>query len=224
VAAAAITLVVLVAMWAGVAGAWIDGALTREAASSDELDLAWSPAGSSSWRALAVRIAAHSPTLLAIAYAIVRVALVSYAQLTALDEPGVPVVARVLGRVPDAIVLVVIAWLLGEVVGALAARRLAAGMSEAAALRGALRQLLSARGLATFVATTAVLLAVAVPFGLAAQRAWEHVRSDLLVGVDALQLGAAIVVLVATWVLGLIVVGAALAWRATAWTAELSTD
>ncbi|HET7182936.1 MAG TPA: hypothetical protein VFI15_11950 [Candidatus Limnocylindrales bacterium] len=223
VGAASISLVVLVAAWAGVVGAWIDAALTREAASSDELDLAWSPGGLSSWRAFGIRITAHIPTLLAIGYAIVRIATISYTELTAPDEPGVPVVERVLGQVPDALALVVIAWLLGEAVGALAVRRVSAGMSETAALLVSVRQLLSPRGLATLVATTIVLLAVALPFALAAQRAWEHVRGYLLFGVDAMQLTAAIVVLVATWVLGLAIVGAALAWRATAWTAEVTT-
>ena len=88
------------------------------------------------------------------------------------------------------------------------------------ALFGSVRQVLAPRGLATFAATTALLLATGLPFALAAQRAWEHVRSYLLFGADAVQLTAAVVVLVSTWVLGLAIVGAALAWRATAWTVE----
>lgn len=224
VGAAVLTLVIVVLAWAGMAGEWIDGALVREVASSDELDLMWAPKAVSAQRAAALRLAAHVPTLLALAYAGVRVVYVSYAQLTSPDDAGIPVADRVLTRVPDAVVVVLVAWLAGEVVGGLAVRRAATGMGTRAALLGSLRQLLSPRGLATFGATTAALLAVGIPFGLAAQRAWEHVRSYLLVGVEPLQLGAAIVVLVATWVLGLAIIGAALAWRATAWTAEVAAD
>jgi hypothetical protein len=221
--ATTLTTVILLLGWAGLAGSWLDVALLRDAAVSDELELGWEPGRLSSTRAFALRLAAHIPTLLAIGYATIRVALVSYAQLTSPDDPGVPIVDRVLGRVPDAITLVAITWLIGEVVGGLAARRVAAGMGTRAALLGSVRQLVSPRGLATFVVTTAVLLATAIPFGLAAERAWEHVRSYLLFGVDPIQLTSAVIVLVATWVLGLSVVGAALAWRATAWTSEVQT-
>jgi len=57
---------------------------------------------------------------------------------------------------------------------------------------------------------------------LAAGRAWEHLRGYLLDGADTVQLWAALTLLVATWVLGLAVLGAGLAWRATAWTAEVT--
>jgi hypothetical protein len=222
--AAILTLVFLLLAWAGLAGSWIDAALVRDAASSDELDLAWAPEPVTAWRAFALRLAAHIPTLLALGYATVRLVFVSYAQLTSPDDAGIPVADRVIARVPDALVVVLVAWLVGEAVGGLATRRAAAGLGTRAALVGAVGQLLSPRGLATFAATSAVLLAVGIPFGLAAQRAWEHVRSYLLMGVDPLPLGAAIVVLVATWVLGLSIIGAALAWRATAWTAETRPD
>ena len=221
--AALLTILLLLLGWAGLAGSWLDVALARDAAASDELDLAWQPGRLSSSRAFTLRLAAHVPTLIAIGYATVRVVFVSYDQFTSPDDPGVPIIDRVLGRVPAAVALVVATGLVGEVVGGLAARRAAAGLGTRAALVGSVRQALAPRGLATFAATTAVLLAVAIPFGLAAERSWEHVRSYLLFGVDAVQLTAAIVVLVATFVLGLAIVGAALAWRATAWTAETTT-
>lgn len=222
VGALTLTTVLVLLGWAGLAGSWLDVALVRDAAASDELDLGWEPARLSSTRAFVLRLTAHVPTLLAIGYALVRVVFVSYEQFTSPQDPGVPIVDRVIGRVPDAVALVGVTWLLGEVVGGLAARRVAAGLGTRAAFIGSLRQVFAPRGLATFAATTAVLLATAIPFGLAAERAWEHVRSYLLFGVDPVQLTSAIVVLVATWVLGLAIVGAALAWRATAWTAEVT--
>lgn len=206
---------------AALAGAWLDAALVREAAASDELDLAWTPGEVSIWRACGLRLVAHLPTVLALGYASARVVTVAFEQFTRPDDPGVAIVDRVVARVPDAILVVLVAWLAGEVVGGLAARRAEAGMTDRAALGRSVRQLLAPRGLATLAVTTALLVATALPFALAAGRAWEHARSSLLVGVDAVQLVAAVVVLVATWALGLAIVGAALAFRATAWTAEV---
>jgi len=223
-AVAVVTMVVTGLAWAGLAGSWFDVVLVREAATSDELDVGWQPVPVSSGRAFGMRLLAHLPTLLALSYALVRIVLVSYQQFTAPDDAGVPIVDRVVGRVPDAILAVTVAWLAGEVVGGLAVRRAAAGMGTRAAVIGSFRQLLRPRGLATFGATTAVVVGVAVPFALAIGRAWDHLRSYLLFGVEAPQLTAALVVLVCTWVLGLVVLGAALALRATAWTAEVGSS
>jgi hypothetical protein len=220
-AVAVTTMVVTGLAWAGLAGAWFDVALVREAATSDELDVDWQPVPVSSSQAFGLRLLAHLPTVVALGYAIMRIVLVSYQQFTAPDDPGVPILDRVVGRVPDAVAAVVVTWLAGEVVGGLALRRATAGVGVRSALAGSYRQLLHPRGLATFVATSAILAGVGVPFALAVGRAWEHLRSYLLFGADVTQLTAALVVLVSTWVLGLVVLGAALALRATAWTAEV---
>lgn len=206
---------------AGVAGSWLDLALARDGASSDDLDLASAQSDGSPWQALGLRLVAHIPTLLVLGYGIVRVAAVGYEEFTAPGETGgTPVVARVLGRVPEVVALLIAAWLVGEAVGSLAARRAAAGATAIAALRAAVRQVLSPRGLATLGLTSVVLLGLLVPFGLAAGRTWEHLRTYLLDGVDVVPLAAALILFVGTWVLGLAIVGAGLAWRATAWTAE----
>jgi hypothetical protein len=208
---------------AGAAGSWLDLALLRDASESDELDLGWRPAHRSAWQALGVRLFAHVPTLLALAYAVARLGAVGYEEVTAPGETGgVPIVDRIVGRVPDVVGLLVVAWLVGEAVGALAARRVTAGMATAPALLGSLRQLLTRRGLATLGVTSAALVAIWVSFVLAAGRAWEHLRAYLFEGVPAIPLGAALVLFVGTWILGLAVLGAGLAWRATAWTAEVA--
>jgi hypothetical protein len=80
---------------------------------------------------------------------------------------------------------------------------------------------LGVRGIATLLATSAVVGGILVAFVFAIGRAWEQLRGDLLDGADVLQLWAALILLVATWVLGLSILGAGLAWRATAWTAEV---
>jgi hypothetical protein len=207
---------------AGAAGSWLDLALVRDAAANDELELGWQPAQPSAWLALSVRLLAHVPSLLVLAYGVMRIAAVGYEEFTAPGETGgVPVVDRVVGRVPDVVALLVIAWLAGEAVGALAARRVAAGASTPSALVASVRQLLAPRGLATLGITSVVLLGMWIPFVLVAGRTWEHLRAYLLEGVPVVPLAAALVLFVGTWILGLAIIGAGLAWRATAWTAEV---
>jgi hypothetical protein len=207
---------------AALAGSWLDLALVRAAATDEDVDLGWAPHRASVRDALAIRLTAHLPTLLALGYAVVRLISVGYDELTAPGETTAPVVERVLDRAPEAVLFVIVAWLAGETIGPLAARRAAAGMPTTAALVASARQALGLRGLATFAATSALLLGALVPFLLAAGKTWTHLRAYLLDGAADVQLAAALVVFVATWVLGLSVAGAILAWRATAWTAEVA--
>jgi hypothetical protein len=206
---------------AGLAGAWLDLALVREATEDEDVDAGWRPIHASATEALAIRLTAHVPTLLALGYGFLRTLAVAYEEFTSPTDSGVQIVDRVLAREPDVVILVLLAWLGGEAVGSLAARRVAAGARPLPALLASVRQVLGLRGLATLAITSGVLLALLAPFALAVGRAWEHLRGYLLDGADAVQLWAALVLLVATWVLGLAIVGAGLAWRATAWTAEV---
>jgi hypothetical protein len=208
----------------GLAGAWFDLALARDAAEDEDLELAPSPAGISAAEAFRIRLLAHIPTAVALAYAAYRVVTLAYDELVSPGDPTVSVVTRVLDRAPDALAFVVLAWLAGETVGALAVRRVAAGATIRPALFQSLRQLVSLRGLATLAATSAVLIGIGAPFLLALGRAWEHVRTYVLEQVDVAPLAAALVLLVGTWILGLSVLGAGLAWRASAWTVEVARD
>lgn len=209
---------------AGLAGSWLDLALVREAAEDEDIDRGWRPVRGSVVQALSIRLTAHLPTLLAIGYGFLRVVEVAYEEFTSPSDAGVPINDRVLIRIPDVIVLLVVAWLVGETVGSLAARRAAAGTRATRALLASVRQVLSPRGLATLGLTSAVIAGLLIPFILATGRAWENLRTYLLDGANTVQLGAALVLLVASWVLGLSILGAGLAWRATAWTAEVASD
>lgn len=208
---------------AALAGSWLDLALVREATEDEDVDRGWRPAHASVVQALSIRLAAHLPTLLAVAYSFLRLVNVGYAEFTSPSDAGVPIVDRVLVRVPDVVLVVVAAWLVGETVGSLAARRASTGTRASNALVASVRQVVSLRGLATLMLTSAVIAGLMLPFTLAASRAWEHLRGYLLDGADTVQLGAALVLLVASWVLGLAILGAGLAWRATAWTAEVAS-
>jgi len=204
----------------GLAGAWFDIALAREVSEDEDLDLPANRARISAAEAFRIRLLAHVPTALALAYAAVRVVALTYDELISPGDPTVSVVARVFDRAPDAIALVIVAWLAGEAVGALAVRRAAAGATTGAAVRRSIRQLASRRGLATLGVTSLILVAIGAPFLLALGRTWEHVRAYVLEQVDVVPLAAALVLLVGTWILGLSVLGAGLAWRASAWTVE----
>ena len=208
---------------AGLAGSWLDLALVREAADDEDLDLGWAPDRDSARRAFGIRLLVHLPTLAALAYASVRLVVAIYEESLSPGDPALSMAARVLQRAPDALIVVLVAWLVGETLGSLAARRGSTGEPVSAALGASARQLISPRGLATFGLTTLALPMLAVPFLLAMGRAWEHLRAYLLDGVDPVFLGAALIVLVSTWALGLALLGAGLAWRALAWTVEVRT-
>ena len=218
--AALLGLAVGVVVALALAGTWLDNALAREAETAAELDLRVAEDVPSAWRTLAIRLLAHLPTLVALAYALVRIVIVTYQELLAPGNPAVPIALRVIARAPDAVVIAGVAWLVGEAVGGIAARRAAEGESIGGSLRGAIRDVLRRRGAATFFVTDAVVAGVLLLLLVVVGRAAEHVRVYLFDRVDDVSLAAALLLLVTTWILALAVLGAALAWRATAWTIE----
>jgi hypothetical protein len=212
--------VVLAVAAAGFVGSWLDLALAREAQDAGDLDLREPWVAPSAWRSFAIRFTSHLPTFLALAYAVVRLVIATYNELLSPGDPAIPIALRVLARAPETAVVVVVAWLFGEALGGIAARRAAEGETATHALRGALRDLAARRGVATFVVTDLTVLAVLFLDVTVVGRAVEHARVYLLLATDAVSIAAALLLLAATWVLGLAVLGAALAWRATAWTIE----
>ena len=204
------------------AGSWLDLALLRETTADPELELGWSPANRSVTLALAIRLVAHLPTIVAIGYAVIRVIGVLYVELTSPGDTATPLAFRVLAQAPDAPLAVAITWLLGEAIGGLTARQVAAGEPVAASFGRSIRQVASVRGLATLAATTAALVALLVPYVLTVATAWENVRVALFDDVGAMLTLAALVLMVSTWVLGLALLGALLSWRATAWTVQVA--
>jgi hypothetical protein len=204
------------------AGSWLDLALLRDASADPELELGWSPANRSAVLGLGIRLTAHLPTTLALGFASVRIVQATYVELTSPSDAGIPLPARVLGDVPDALLLVGVAWLLGETIGGLTARRVAAGEPVLGAFGRSIRQVASPRGLGTLAMTTVALGAVLVPFELTVATGWRQVRAALFDGADPALILAALVLMVSTWVLGLALLGALLAWRATAWTLQVA--
>jgi len=108
--------------------------------------------------------------------------LVTYRELTSPLDVSAPIVVRVLRGSPEVIAAVLIAWVLGEIVGAIAARRIVlAGEGVAAALRGAIATGLRhpLRTLIRFGLPAAVLALVLGPSVVAAGSAWSAVDGAL---------------------------------------------
>jgi hypothetical protein len=169
---------------------------------------------------LVTRLIAYVPLGAALVWGSVRVAVVAYRELTNPLEAGTPVVVRVVRDAPEVIVAVAVAWLVGEIIGSLAARRIAlAGDGVLGALRAALGEVVR-RPLATLarcVLPLAVLVAVLVPSLLAASAAWRTVQAAIG-GSDATALFIAILAFVTLWLVGLLLVAVVSAWRGAVWT------
>jgi hypothetical protein len=177
------------------------------------------------WRIVLVRLAAHVPLAVALGYGSLRLVQAAYRELTLPSDVVTPIAWRIVVAAPDAVIAIVVAWALGEILGSLGARRLVLwGQSVDAAYVGAWADLLRRplTTLATFAVPTLVLGLVVGPVLLAAGVVWDALRTGLS-GADA---GDALLVLltmltfVAIWTAGLLLAGLAAAWRSAAWTVE----
>jgi len=139
-----------------------------------------------------------------------------------------PVVLRVLAGAVGPVVAIVVAWILGEIVGGGAVRRVvllgepvpgAVGRATSALVRHPIGNL--AAPLATLVVValdlTAVLLVVTI--------VWSDVRDRLLdPAVDGFALGLTLLTFAGAWCLALIVTGLVAAWRSVAMSFETGRE
>ncbi len=134
-----------------------------------------------------------------------------------------PIVQRVLASVPEVIALVAITWIAGQIVGAVAARRVVlVGASAGGALRAALAEVVRRpfQLLALFLVPTAALIAVVVPTAAATASTWQRVRIAIAESAGALEGLATVSLFVGLWLGGLVLVSMVCAWRAAAWTLD----
>ena len=178
------------------------------------------------WRLVAVRLAVQLPLWAVVALGSPRLVEVTYGELTVPSDVVTPIVVRILRAVPELLAGIAMAWVGGEIVGAIATRRIALrGESIGQAMRGALVVfVLRPLGpIGAFVVTTSALLLAVVPIVAAAGFAFGGVRSALGTGGPG-QILAALVALglfVMVWAAGLVVAGLAAAWRSSAATLEV---
>lgn len=174
-------------------------------------------------RILLARALAAGPLVIALATGSIRVVAVAYRELTVPSDVAVPLVLRVVRGAPEAIAWIVLAWILAEIVGALAARRIVlAGDGVIAALGGSLRQVVQSpvRTIVSFVVPLAVLVAVLVPSTAASVVGWDTVRATIANDSGPVVVVASVAIFVGLWVGGLVLIGMACAWRSAVWTLE----
>lgn len=172
-------------------------------------------------RVVAVRLVALLPLGVVVMFGTTRIVAVTYAELTLPSSTATPIAWRVVQGVPETIVLISVVWVLGEIVAALAARRVVLGdPSIARALAGAVADTIRhpIRAFGLFAVPTAGLILVLIPCGAAAAVALTGLRSALTDPPGPLVLAVALVTFVGLWAGGLILAAAVCAWRQAAWT------
>lgn len=177
------------------------------------------------WRILAVRVIALAPLAVALVWGCVQIVTSAYRELTVPSETGTPLIVRVLRDTPEAVAVILLAWLLGQTVAAIAVRCVVEGGDGVpGALTHAVVRFVR-RPVRMLVVETVPLLAlimVLVPSAAASASTWDAIRMSiadergpfLTIGVVGLFVGL--------WIGGLLLIGAVSAWRAAAWTVALA--
>ncbi len=181
------------------------------------------PAGAvhpSAWRMVgrvsAIRLFCLLPLAAAVAWAAPRIGQATYHELILPDDLATPLAIRSLLASRDALAVVVAFWLASELIGGLAVRRaLLHGASMPGALGGALvevfRRPLAAVG--TFLLGLTVAVAAILPAVVLLMAAWDLARGSLVEATDPLAMMGGSLLLVGTFVGGLLVAGAVSTWR-----------
>jgi hypothetical protein len=175
-------------------------------------------------RVLSARIMAAIPLVVAIAWSIPRVVGATYSELTAPADPALPVPVRVLRDLPDAIVVVVVAWIVAETIGALAARKVVLSDESALAAIGLGLAHLVRRPLSSIATAGSTLIGSIVIVGPAlvlAGVAWDQLAGSLPGQDGLLPALVSSVAFVLAWGAALLVAAVASSWRSIAWTLEV---
>jgi hypothetical protein len=173
-------------------------------------------------RILAARLLAMLPFGAAMAFGTTTIVAATYRELTLPGDAATPIAWRVLRSVPLTVLLVLVTWLLGEIAGGLAARRIVLEGRSASgglgrAVTGAVRH--PVRTVVIFAVPSVGLLLAVVPSVAAASAAWHAVQVGLSTG-NPLVTVTAVAAFVALWIGGLVLAGVACAWRHAAWTVD----
>ena len=214
----------------GLLAAATETELVRRVAADDEIaapahDRFRLDAPGRAWRVVVARSIAHVPFVIALGWGVIRIVAVAYRELTVPSDVTVPIVARVIAGAPDAVAAVVLTWLIGETIGAYAARLLVLrGLGLRAALRGGLARFVRnpVRGPWLAAVSTVALLALLLASGVAAGTAWDQVRAALATTAEPLLPIVLVVAFVGLFLSGLTLVSVVSAWRNAIWTLEVA--
>jgi len=220
-----------VALVRDAAAAALEEGVAGRAGGDDEADpdaaLVPPPRRSSSglaWRVLAVRLIAWLPLALAVGFGVAAIVGATYVELTRPVDVTAPLVARVARGVVSQLALIVIAWVVGEVVGGVATRRVVLGRgrygrSMASAVRTTASRPLS--WLVPWLATTAVLAIVMGGTLWAAASAWTRAVDALTDrSAEPLVAFATLLIFVGLWLAAMFLGGVVLAVRSASQTFE----
>ena len=205
----------------GLAGAAMDLGLVRGPAAADDLDGAPRPDRADPGRAAFVRWLAHLPTLAVVVLGAGPLIDAVYQELIHPGDPTLPIVVRIVLRVPAVVGGLAAAWALGELVGGIAVRHLAWGSSIPGSLGRALVSLFRPSGLLVAVLTD-VGFAGAIAVGwFALALGFDEIRTLVRDGAEPWAIGIGLLLLSIAWLGSLWLLAAATAWRSVAWTFEV---
>lgn len=174
---------------------------------------------------LAARLVTLVPLAVAVGIGTVAIVQAAYVELVRPIDVGTPLVLRVATAAALPIAAIVVAWVLAEVLGGAAGRRIAIERLDAVdGLRRAASDLVrrSPSTLLLWLATTAILALLVAGLLAAGGLAWQR-ASDLLTDrtADPLALAIALLSFVAIWVIALVLTGVAAAARTVVGVFEL---
>lgn len=178
-------------------------------------------------KALLARTICHVPFALVAAIGTIRLVSATYTELIRPGDLAVPVVVRVAAAVPDVLLALLLSWLVGQLVGAVAARRLViAGGSPLRAVAWTLGRIVRrpVATLSAFIVPLLASLAVLTPMLIGASIAWHATSRLLRAGADPAAVVAGMLLFIAVWSSGLLFAGLAAAWRSATMTLELARE
>lgn len=222
------TALLVVVLWflvGGLLGAATETETVRRTAGSLERGRvrADAPSGGTG-RLFVARLVALLPLIVALAWAAFRFVGVGYRELTNPSDVALPVSLRIVIGAPDAALGILAGLLFGEVVGAIAARRIVLeGEGVRAALAdgvGALRGR-PARSIALAALSAVILILVLLITGIATGTAWDALRGALAEGDASIATTLILVLFVGLFAGGLVLIGLVSAWRSALWTVEV---
>jgi hypothetical protein len=190
---------------------------------ADEEGIRWRR-GPSAWRIVATRLIADVPLAIGAFWAGIRIVSVGYRELTVPSDVTAPAAWRIVAGAPDAFAILFVTWFIGEVVGATGARRIVLrGDGTRRALRAAIRRLVRepARMIVLGLASTASLMIVLAVAGLAVGATWNALGAALSIGDVAPATTLLLLLFVALFGGGLVLLGLVCAWRAAIWTIDM---
>lgn len=182
------------------------------------------PRPGSAGRAMAARLFTMAPLLVALVWGAAIIVAVAYAELTLPSDTDRPILWRIVTTVPEAVVVIGLAWAVSEVLAARAARRIALDdASVPRAIGGAFVDLVRhpVSSIVGFAVPMLVLVIVLIPVAAATGTAWDGLRTALQGGQTPIETALSLVGFVGLWLGGAILAAMVCAWRQAVWTVEL---